>query len=409
MACSSVECLEPPATLSPDTLTTVAIIAAGGRGARLGAGVPKQLLDLGGRSILQRSVDAFDASERIDEIVLAAPPDWLAHPSRYATARRKPLTLVAGGDRRQDSVANAFDRVRAGTDVVVVHDAARPFVSAALIERTIDAAIESGAAIAALGARDTVKQGAGQGADRYIAATLPRAAIFLAQTPQAFRYAVLRDAIAAGRAGRQATDEAELAESAGHRVRLVDGDPGNVKITTGEDLDVARRLVAGDRDAGSPFRVGTGYDLHRLVEGRPLILAGVTIPFALGLAGHSDADIVCHAVTDAVLGAAAAGDIGRHFPDSDPAWKGASSIDLLQRAAALVRDRGFFVENVDVVVIAERPKLAPHVDAMREKLAHALGIATDRVGVKGKTNEGVGDLGRGIAMAAQAVVLLAKT
>jgi 2-C-methyl-D-erythritol 4-phosphate cytidylyltransferase/2-C-methyl-D-erythritol 2,4-cyclodiphosphate synthase len=268
------------------------------------------------------------------------------------------------------------------------------------------AALESGAAIAALAARDTVKQGSAEAGARFITATLPRDSIFLAQTPQAFRYGVLRDAIAMGRAGREATDEAELAESAGHPVRLVEGEPGNVKITTEDDLDMARRLESADR--GSALRVGTGYDLHRLVEGRPLILAGVTIPSALGLAGHSDADIVCHAVTDAVLGAAAEGDIGRHFPDTDPAWKGASSIDLLQRAVALVRERGFAVENVDVVVIAELPKLAPHVDAMRAKLSAALGIAVSCVSVKGKTNEGVGDIGRGIAMAAHAVVMVGK-
>jgi 2-C-methyl-D-erythritol 4-phosphate cytidylyltransferase/2-C-methyl-D-erythritol 2,4-cyclodiphosphate synthase len=318
------------------------------------------------------------------------------------------MRVIAGGERRQDSVANAFDRVRPDAHIVVVHDAARPFVTAALIERTIQAAEESGAAIAALRARDTVKQSRGGEGSPFVAATLSRDSIFLAQTPQAFRYEILRDAIAAGRAGRVATDEAELAESAGHPVRLVEGEPANVKITTEAELDVARRLAAADGGSGPALRAGTGYDLHRLVEGRPLVLAGVTIPFTLGLAGHSDADLVCHAVTDAVLGAAAQGDIGRHFPDSDPAWRGASSIDLLDRTVALLHERGFVVENVDVVVIAERPKLAPHLDAMRAKLASALDVTIDRVSVKGKTNEGVGDIGRGIAMAAHAVAMVRK-
>ena len=375
----------------------------------MGAAVPKQLLEIDGRSILQRSLDALDRSDRIAEIVIAAPPEWIGSPTRYLAAGTKPMVFAPGGERRQDSVANAFEQVRLDADVVVIHDAARPFASADLIARTIDAALESGAAIAALPVRDTVKQATTTAGDRYITATLPRDAIFLAQTPQAFRYAVLRDAVAAGRAGHQGTDEAELAESAGHRVRLVEGESRNVKITTAEDLSLARHLVSDGDPAGLGCRVGTGYDLHRLVEGRPLILGGVTIPFSHGLAGHSDADAVCHAITDAILGAAAAGDIGRHFPDTDERWKGASSLDLLRRAASVVRDRGFIVENVDAVVIAERPKLAPHVDAMREKLAKALGITSDRVSVKGKSNEGVGDIGRGIAMAAHAVALLRRT
>jgi 2-C-methyl-D-erythritol 4-phosphate cytidylyltransferase/2-C-methyl-D-erythritol 2,4-cyclodiphosphate synthase len=375
----------------------------------MGTAVPKQLLEIGGRSILQRTIDIFEASSRIDEIVVAAPAGWLAAPSRFVSSGRKPVLLVAGGGRRQDSVANAFERVPMSTDVVVVHDAARPFASPSLIERTIAAAEESGAAIAAVGVRDTVKQTTSVGGDRFITATLPRDCIFLAQTPQAFRYEVLRAAVAEGRAGRYATDEAELAEYAGHRVRLVEGEPGNVKITTEADLEIARRLMSGGHGAAPVVRVGTGYDLHRLVEGRPLILAGVTIPFSLGLAGHSDADIVCHAVTDAVLGAAALGDIGRHFPDTEAAWSGASSIDLLERTVALLLDRGFVVENVDVVVIAERPKLAPHVDAMRTKLAAALRVRADAVSVKGKTNEGVGDIGRGTAMATHAVAMVRKT
>ncbi len=257
---------------------------------------------------------------------------------------------------------------------------------------------------AALAARDTVKRA--HGGSR-VGETLQRDTIFLAQTPQAFRYGVLRDAVALGRAGRHGTDEAELAESAGHAVRLVEGEPRNVKITTADDLAQARHLVSAvSSHDGRPGRVGTGYDLHRLVEGRPLMLGGILVPFSHGLAGHSDADVLCHAVTDAVLGAAAAGDIGRHFPDTDRRWKDASSLELLRQAVQLVHERGFLVDNVDVVVIAERPKLAPYIDRMRERLADALGTATDCVSVKGKTNEGMGEIGRGEAMAAHAVALL---
>jgi 2-C-methyl-D-erythritol 4-phosphate cytidylyltransferase/2-C-methyl-D-erythritol 2,4-cyclodiphosphate synthase len=213
---------------------------------------------------------------------------------------------------------------------------------------------------------------------------------------------VLRDALAAG---GDATDEAALAERAGHRVRLVAGEPANMKITTPEDLRAAERAVSGGAPA---IRIGQGYDLHRLVAGRALVLGGVTIAFDLGLAGHSDADIVCHAVTDAVLGAAGLGDIGRHFPDSDPRWKGADSVALLAAAWAIVREAGYMVINVDVTVIAERPRLAPYADAMRANLAGALECAVTQVSVKAKTNEGVESMGTGQSMAAHAVALIAR-
>jgi 2-C-methyl-D-erythritol 4-phosphate cytidylyltransferase/2-C-methyl-D-erythritol 2,4-cyclodiphosphate synthase len=295
-------------------------------------------------------------------------------------------------------VANAFRQIAGRSDLVVVHDAARPFASANLIARTIAAAAESGAALAALAARDTVKQAS----DHLVRATLDRRTIYLAQTPQAFRRSVLRDALAL--AG-DATDEAALAEQAGHPVRIVDGEASNIKITTPDDLVIAEAIGRASQPARTG-RAGIGYDLHRLVEGRPFILGGVTIPFDRGLAGHSDADAVCHAVTDAILGAAGAGDIGRHFPDTDPRWKGASSLDLLRRAVEIVHGRGLAVGNVDATVIVERPKLAPYIDAIRANLAAVLGVSIDRVSVKGKTNEGVGELGRGEALAVHAIALV---
>jgi 2-C-methyl-D-erythritol 4-phosphate cytidylyltransferase / 2-C-methyl-D-erythritol 2,4-cyclodiphosphate synthase len=378
-----------------------AIIAAGGRGARLGAGRPKQLLELGGRSILQRSVDAFVASDRIDEIVVALPSEIFASPPDGLRVNAKPVHLVEGGARRQDSVARAFSAIASRADIVVIHDAARPFVSGALIGRTIDAAAEFGAAIAAMPVRDTVKRGDAQG---MIAATLPRAEIHLAQTPQAFRTSVLRDALARGARGTDATDEAMLAEQAGHAVRLVEGDARNVKITTPDDLAMAESLLRGS--AAPALRIGNGYDLHRLVPGRPLILGGVTIPFEKGLHGHSDADAVCHAVTDAILGAAGTGDIGRHFPDTDAAWKDADSIELLRRASAIVRGAGFSIVNIDVVVIAQAPKLVPHLRDMARNLAAALQCADSQVSIKGKTNEGMDSMGIGDSIAVHAVALL---
>lgn len=380
-----------------------AIIAAGGLGARFGGTEPKQFLSLGGRPILQHSVDAFVLSNRIDDLVIALPGSIAANPPAYLQGRTKPIEIVEGGERRQDSVANAFARVPSRGDLVIIHDAVRPLVSADLIRRTVDAAAEFGAAIAALPATDTVKRSD----DRHvILETLPRHAIFLAQTPQAFRVEVLRAALAHAAGATDATDEASLAERAGHRVRLVEGDPRNLKVTTLDDLAIAERLLGGG--TGATIRIGNGYDLHRLVAGRRLILGGVVIPFEKGLDGHSDADAVCHAVTDAILGAASAGDIGRHFPDTDAAWKDADSLTLLGGAAAIIRDDGYRVVNVDVVVIAERPRLAPHIAAMRENVAGALGISADCVSIKGKTNEGVGSIGAGESIAVHAVALVAR-
>ena len=432
-----------------------AIIAAGGRGLRFGGASPKQLLEIGGRAILERSVAAFLAHPAVNELVVALPQPLADDPPPYLRSAGKPLRIVSGGARRQDSVANAFRAADAASDVIVIHDAARPFASADLIGRTIAAAAESGAAVAAVQARDTVKRtdDGPSRAGHYVRETLARETIYLAQTPQAFRRDVLNDALAQT---LDATDEATLAERAGHAVRIVEGEASNLKITTRADLVLAeaiarsteafavhppeslgrgqqsqsperaafaegsgetrsssqdvdreqRREGVGQAAPARTGRAGIGYDLHRLVEGRPLILGGVTIPFDRGLAGHSDADAVCHAITDAVLGAAGAGDIGRHFPDTDPAWKGASSVDLLRRAVEVVRDRGYEIGNVDASVIAERPKLLPYLEAMTANVAAALGISIDRVSIKGKTNEGVGELGRGEAIAVHAIALV---
>jgi 2-C-methyl-D-erythritol 2,4-cyclodiphosphate synthase/2-C-methyl-D-erythritol 4-phosphate cytidylyltransferase len=406
----------------------------------------------------------------VNEVVVALPQPLTDDPPAYLRSAGKPLRIVSGGARRQDSVANAFRAADAASDIIVIHDAARPFASADLIGRTIAAAAESGAAVAAVQARDTVKRVSegpalrepqGRPADsrraaeagRYVRETIARETIYLAQTPQAFRRDVLSDALAQT---IDATDEATLAERAGHVVRIVEGEASNLKITTRADLVLAEAIARSAEGVARPTaestgpeqpsasperaafaegfgeprrssqdvdrerrrdtasraapartgRAGIGYDLHRLVEGRPLILGGVTIPFDRGLAGHSDADAVCHAITDAVLGAAGAGDIGRHFPDTDPAWKGASSVDLLRRAVEVVRDRGYEIGNVDASVIAERPKLLPYIDAMTANIAAALGISTDRVSIKGKTNEGVGELGRGEAIAVHAIALV---
>ncbi len=407
------------------------IIAAGGRGVRFGGNTPKQWLTLDGRSLLDRSVAAFDLSGVITEIVVCVPAETVEQARRDAPKTDVPVRFVAGGARRQDSVANGFDAARPDVDVLLIHDAARPLVTPDIIERTIDAAWESGAAIAALPVHDTVKQAStsasGDTGDAiFIERTLPRETLHLAQTPQGFRRDVLAAAIAVGRggagpdgvttAGVDATDEAALAERAGHRVRLVMGSADNFKITTAEDLQRAAAVLAAraahaphlsERPSAPPMiRIGLGYDLHRLVEGRPLILGGVRLAHERGLLGHSDADAVCHAVTDALLGASNLGDIGRLFPDTDPRWKDADSLKLLADAYARVRAAGWVIVNLDIVVIAQRVKISPHAPAIAETLARALDVSASAIAIKGKTNEGVDAVGQGDALAVHAVALL---
>jgi 2-C-methyl-D-erythritol 4-phosphate cytidylyltransferase / 2-C-methyl-D-erythritol 2,4-cyclodiphosphate synthase len=403
-----------------------AIIAAGGRGRRLGADVPKQLLDLGGRPMLQWSIDALLACDRVGDVIVVVPPEWLDAPP--ACLQRGRIRLVAGGERRQDSVANGLAAVPADTDIVLIHDAARPLVEAADIDAAIDAAAASGAAIVAVPARDTIKwsaAGAGvtagdaaAGAGPVVERTLARDRVYLAQTPQAFRRTVLEAAVALGQTGVEGTDEAALAERAGYAVRLVEGSVRNIKVTTADDVVVAKALLAARSGGGDaphtgssgpfPFRIGSGYDLHRFAHGRRLVLGGIEIPFDRGLAGHSDADALCHAVIDAVLGAASLGDIGQHFPDTDARWGGASSIGMLEHAVSMVGGRGFRVVNVDATIVTERPRLGPHREAVIASLARALGTPASAVSVKAKTNEGVDATGRGEALAVHAVALLQR-
>ena len=312
---------------SPTRMSVSVIIAAGGQGTRLGAGVPKQWLAIGGRSLLERSIAAFDAHPRVTEIVIVVPPGMTDAP---VPATATPRRIVTGGARRQDSVAEGFAAVSADAGVILVHDAARPFVTADVIDRAIDGALAARRRVAGrAGARHG--EAGGAAATRASSATLPRETLFLAQTPQAFR----RDVLARGdrrraRPARRGTDEAMLAEQAGHEVRLVAGDDANVKITTA-DGSGARAPVDARRPPA--FRDRHRLRPARLAEGRPLILGGVRIPFDRGLRGHSDADAVCHAVTDAILGAANLGDIGRLFPDTDPHVKDADSLVLLADAA----------------------------------------------------------------------------
>lgn len=387
------------------------VIAAGGQGRRLGGGLAKQWLMLGDRTVLERSVAGCAASSHVRGVIVVAPEGDVEHARQLSSrgAGHKLIAVVAGGARRQDSVAAGIAAVPADAEVILVHDAARPFVSTAIVERVIEAAAQSGAAIAAAAVYDTLKRLRAEDGVRWIAGTIPREDVVLAQTPQGFRRDVLDGLRAEMTSPREVTDEASLAERLGHPVRVVDGHASNVKITTEEDLVRARAVVAAQDDGRGPrsMRIGIGYDSHRFTDRRPLVIGGVPVPGARGLAGHSDGDAVCHAVTDAVLGAAGLGDIGGLFPDTDPAWKDADSLRLLRDAFARVAAAGWRLGNLDLVVICHQPKVGRIAGVMCEALAAALITEPDRISVKGKTPEGTAAIED--ALVVHAAVLLERT
>ena len=333
------------------------VVAAGGQGRRLGGPVAKQWMTLGDRTIFERSLAACAASSHVRGIVAVVPAADLEHARVLAesAAGEKLLAVVAGGARRQDSVAAGLHAVPADAQVVLVHDAARPFVSHAIIARVVEAAARDGAAIAAARVHDTVKHVVIEGDVRWIDDTIAREHVVLAQTPQGFRRDVIAALLPVMTSPADVTDEASLAERLGHRVQVVDGHPDNVKITTEDDLVRARQALTQGTERGSESRIGLGYDSHRFADGRRLVIGGVYVPDARGLAGHSDGDAVCHAVTDAVLGAAGLGDVGGLFPDTDPAWKDADSLQLLRDAFGRVQGAGWRLGNLDLVVICHRP------------------------------------------------------
>lgn len=382
--------------------TASAVILAAGSSTRMG--FDKLGYDLGDGTVLGRSLRAFDACPLIGEIVLVTGQDT-ALAGREAARCQKPVRLVPGGDTRAESARRGVQA--ASGELVAIHDAARPFVSQAVIEAALEGAAEWGAAAPAVPVKDTIKRGT-PGDGRTVPElclvdfTPDRASLYAVQTPQCFdRDTYLRVCgQLSDEAARKVTDDASLFELAGLPVRLTAGDYANDKITTRADLPgcSARGETA--------MHIGHGYDVHRLVEGRPLILGGVKVPFEKGLLGHSDADVLAHAVMDAVLGAAALGDIGQHFPDSDPAYAGADSLALARHVAELLRAAGWRVGNIDATILCQRPKLAPHIPAMRENLAAAFGLPADAVSVKATTEEHLGFTGEGLGIAAHAVALI---
>jgi len=379
----------------------VALVPAAGTGARLGADRPKQYLPLGGATVLERSVAALLDCPWIAAVMVVVAPGDEAAAALPGLADPRAIVAPAGGDTRRASVLGGLRELEARglagpDDWVWVHDAARPGVERAALERLLAAlGHERSGALLALPMADTVKRGlAGRAVE-----TVPRDPLWIAQTPQVFPLGRLRAAL---ERHRDVTDEASAMEASGHSPALVDGGRRNFKVTTMDDL-LAMRAALGDAPA---IRIGQGWDVHALVPGRPLVIGGVVLPSPQGLLGHSDADVLLHAITDALLGAAALGDIGRHFPDTDPRFAGADSRALLREALARVRAAGWAPGNVDATVVAQAPKLAPHIPAMVEAIAADLGVPAARVNVKAKTAERLGFAGRGEGIEAHATVLL---
>ncbi|HUA56281.1 MAG TPA: bifunctional 2-C-methyl-D-erythritol 4-phosphate cytidylyltransferase/2-C-methyl-D-erythritol 2,4-cyclodiphosphate synthase [Candidatus Sulfotelmatobacter sp.] len=385
---------------SPASSPTVALIVAAGRGRRFGEALPKQYQDLLGRPVLRHTASAFLAHPRIGRVRVVIGADDTAL-YRDAVGDLDLLAPVIGGAERQDSVRLGLESLLdQAPEIVLIHDAARPLVDAALITRSLDALARYDGAIAAVPVIDTVKRADGDA----IVDTIDRTGLWRAQTPQTFRFRAILEAHRAA-AGGNLSDDAAVAARAGLAVGVSLGDEANLKITTQDDLARAERLMTAR--LGAP-RVGNGFDVHRFGPGDHVTLCGVKVAHGNGLLGHSDADVGLHALTDAILGALGDGDIGQHFSPNDPRWRNADSSMFLADAARRVADRGGRIAHVDVTLICERPKIAPHRVAMVTRIAEILRIPASRVSVKATTTEGLGFTGRseGIAGQATATVLL---
>lgn len=396
----------------------IAVIPAAGAGKRLGLGINKAFAMLRGAPLIVHCLKMLADTDMIKRAVVVLAPGELQEGAQVLEQYREkyfpglPWTVAEGGRERQDSVANALKTVAETEGYVAVHDGARPFAGRAVFERTLAAAEKYGAAIAAVPVKNTIKAVDAEG---LVAATPERSALCAVQTPQIFEINLLKKAYAhLAEHPSAVTDDASVVELFGHRVAVAEGRYENIKITTPEDLALAENLLAQqekvmEKKTMMPqFRVGTGFDVHCLTEGRRLVLCGVDIPYELGLLGHSDADVALHALMDALLGAAALGDIGRHFPDTDPRFAGADSMKLTEHVMGLLRGRGWQVNNADVTIIAQKPKLAPYIPQMRAAVAGVLQIDEDCVNIKATTTEKLGFTGRGEGIAAEAAASLIR-
>lgn len=376
-----------------------ALIVAAGRGSRAGPGAPKQYRQLAGEPVLRRTLTAFATHPGISSVLAVIHEDDRDAYEDAAAGLPKLMSPCPGGATRQASVKAGLEALAGmAPEHVLIHDGARPLVPARLITDCIATLADHAGALAAIALTDTIRRTTGKGC---AGETVDRSGLWRAQTPQAFHFSAILDAHRRA-SGKDYTDDVAVACAAGIEVAMVEGDEDNIKITSAEDLKRAERILM----RGGDTRTGTGFDVHRFGPGDHVWLCGVKVPHEFGLVGHSDADAGLHAVTDAILGAIGAGDIGQHFPPSDPKWKGASSDIFLAHAAKLAKEQGAAISNVDLTLICERPKIGPHVSAMRQRIADILALDLARVSVKATTTEGLGFTGRGEGIAAQALATL---
>jgi len=395
------------------SLTAAAVIAAGGSGIRMNSPIPKQFLEISGKPILLHTVEGISSLEEIIQIVVAVPPEHIQKAESILRDQQlqPEVRCVPGGPNRQESVRCGVAHIREDVDVIMVHDAVRPVCDRDMMVRVLNEAWKKGAAVPCLPATETIQRVSSKGR---VLSTPPRQQLHAIQTPQGFHAGILKSALErAHEEGFLGTDESSVVRWAGHPVVVVPGSPDNIKITHSLDLDIAELLISKrlqkPEETGmneSRLRIGHGIDYHRLIEGRSLILGGVEIPFERGLEGHSDADVLSHAVCDAVLGAAGLGDIGQHFPDTDPANRGRCSLDFLRQVQAKIETKGWMIRNVDATLLVQQPRLAPHIPAMRQNIAESLGLDTARVNIKATTTEGMNAEGRGEGMSAHSIALL---
>ncbi len=378
------------------------IIPAAGSGSRMNSAIPKQFLTLAGKPVLVHTVSAFISCSDISQIIVVVPEGRQAEAELLLNGYRdrgKKIAVIAGGLRRQDSVLAGLEMVDADIEIVLVHDGARPLVSPELISRCYRETAKSGAAISAVPVKDTLKQGNVEG---IVEDTIDRRSLWQAQTPQGARKEHLLNAYRSLQ-GTEVTDESSLLERAGISVSLVAGTTSNFKITTPEDLELAEKIM--DRPQ-TTMRIGHGFDAHRFEAGRKLVLGGIEIDHPLGLAGHSDADVLTHALCDAILGALGEGDIGSHFPDNDRAYKDILSLLLLDEVIAKAQQHHLGLVNADITVICQAPRLAPYIRQIKEKLASCCNTGPDVINIKATTTEKMGYTGRGEGISCHAVVLL---
>ena len=381
-----------------------AIVAAAGQGKRIGLGYNKTFMQLSGKTILEYSIGSLRSCPKVVEIIVVVAEEEKAMVNELLNNNQEPLKcrIVAGGSERQHSISNALDDLQSSAEIILIHDGARPFLQQEMIISVAAAARDFKAAILAVPVKDTIKAA---DLDGFVTFTPERKTLWAVQTPQAFLVEILKAAYAKARVeGFLGSDDASLVERMGYKVKLVLGTYSNIKLTTPEDIIISEALT--EKESKGQVRVGFGYDVHQLAEARKLVLGGVEIPYNYGLAGHSDADVLLHAIKDALLGAAALGDIGRHFPDSDPKYKGISSLLLLEVVNDKLVAAGYKVHNVDAVIVAEKPKLAPYINEMNENIAGSLKVKTNQVNIKATTTEGLGFAGRKEGIAAYAVTTI---